>query len=82
MKKITYLILLILIGIEGLFAQSQTDSLLFLLKKVKGTEKVDVLNDLAVKTRNLSLNQAFEYAEQALQLSKQINYKNQYLTAD
>lgn len=75
MKKITYLILLILIGIEGLFAQSQTDSLLFLLKKVKGTEKVDVLNDLAVKTRNLSLNQAFEYAEQALQLSKQINYK-------
>lgn len=75
MRRTLYLMFIYLvIAVNLISAQSQTDSLLLSLKKAKGKEKVDILNSLAVNTRQKSLNQALDYANQALKLSKEINY--------
>ena len=56
-------------------ASTFTDSLEVQLSLVKGTDKVDVLNELFKAYRNNDPTKAYLYAEEALQLSKQLEYK-------
>jgi signal transduction histidine kinase/Tfp pilus assembly protein PilF len=55
---------------------SELDSLENILLNVTGKEKVDLLNQLASENYYLSSEKLKEYAKQALELSKKINYKN------
>ncbi|MCD4744676.1 MAG: hypothetical protein K8R58_00075, partial [Bacteroidales bacterium] len=71
MKKI----IILLIFITGtLFAQTKIDSLKSLLSNVSGTEKIEVLNELAVSYYKISSNKMIEYAEKSLELSQKSDY--------
>jgi signal transduction histidine kinase/Tfp pilus assembly protein PilF len=62
-------------NLNFVFAQDSTDSLRVLLKSSKGEEKVTLLNQLSIQSRNISLIESLDYANNALALSREINYK-------
>jgi len=55
--------------------QNKTDSLLLLFQSAKDNRKVDLLNELSISSRNISLNKSLDYANQAIDLALKMNYK-------
>ena len=58
-----------------LYPQQPTDSLALKLKNLSNVEKVNLLNQFADATNRESILQPNSYAEQALQIAKEINYR-------
>jgi signal transduction histidine kinase len=58
-----------------LSAQSKLDSLKIALKNSNGEERVNTLNNLSIVSRYSSLIDALDYANQAIQIAEQIDYK-------
>ncbi len=77
MKKLA-LVLTILTSSLALHSQNQTDSLRTLLEEKfsTGTTHINVLNDLAHLLRKSDPTNSLAYAQEALKLSKAMNYKN------
>jgi len=61
--------------INSLLAIQNIDSLENKLINSKGTEKVDILNELSDMLRDTSIDKSFEYSRQALKLSQNHSYK-------
>jgi len=61
--------------IPSLFYPQKTDSLQLRLKVVKGNEKVDVLNNLALYLAPRYFDSSLKYAGQALQLAEKLKYQ-------
>jgi AraC-like DNA-binding protein len=61
--------------INSLLVAQNIDSLENILINSKGIEKVDILNKLSAGHNNSSIHISFDYAGQALKLSKSISYK-------
>jgi signal transduction histidine kinase/Tfp pilus assembly protein PilF len=76
MKKYNYFLIPFLILSINLFSQINTDSLEKRLSQFIGTnkEKVDILNKLAERHYGTSPEKSIEYGQQALALSKQLNF--------
>lgn len=73
--KVTRLLILFLSASVTAFAQqNKIDSLKAILPSLKDTTKVKALNDLAYRTMFSSPEEAEGYANEALQLSEQIDY--------
>lgn len=74
MKKNLFILIILLIA-ELLSAQSKIDSLETLLPKYSGKEKVDLLYDLAWAYKYEKPQKGLEYAEQGLNIVKDLEYK-------
>lgn len=75
MKFPVRIILLFLLILFNLSAQSAIDSLQNLLPQLTGEEKVDALNELSALYGRGNVEQKLETAEEALQLAESIDYK-------
>ncbi|WP_438423756.1 tetratricopeptide repeat-containing sensor histidine kinase [Aquimarina macrocephali] len=76
-KKILLFTVFIYINVFSTLAQSQVkiDSLLQLLKtEITDKEKVDIYNSIAFQYSSTDSTKTFSYANQAINLSKQLNY--------
>ena len=58
---------------QNLFSQTAIDSLESMLQTAKGQEKIIILNDLSSSWIESSPEKSINYAQQALQLSEEIN---------
>ncbi|MCK4653174.1 MAG: tetratricopeptide repeat-containing sensor histidine kinase [Candidatus Cloacimonetes bacterium] len=74
MKKLFFILFLVLIFDIYLFSQTQIDSLEAQLSDVKKYKKVEVLNELAQAYLNESPQKAIEYSNKALDLSQELDY--------
>ena len=61
--------------------QPQVDSLHILLDQKQGTERIDILNDLAFHYYTISPDSGVSYAQQALSLAKELEYQKGVATA-
>jgi hypothetical protein len=61
--------------IPSILYHQKIDSLLLRLKVTKGTEKVDVLNGLSLYLAPRYFDSSLNYAGEALQMAKKLNYK-------
>jgi tetratricopeptide (TPR) repeat protein len=79
LMKVVVIILLFVLKINCLYASVVTkqvqDSLLKSLITASNTEKVDALNQLSENSLIFSITEAGSYAQQALKLAENINYK-------
>lgn len=73
--KYPFLIALLFLFSNGLTAYQNLDSLNNQLEQAKGTEKVDVLNNLFIYYSQLNPTKALEYSMQALELAEKNNYQ-------
>lgn len=62
-------------NLNFVLAQNQIDSLQLALKYTKGEERVNTLNRLSIRYRNFSLSQALDYANEAIETSRQMGYR-------
>jgi hypothetical protein len=60
--------------IPAITRQQTVDSLFVLLTNAKGTDRVDILNQLSLNLAPRSFDSSFQYASEALRLSEEMNY--------
>lgn len=75
MKKLFFIVILLLIN-DSIFSQSTIiDSLETKINSVTGKEKVELLNEISKVYLNLSPDKTVEYGAQALKLAEELDYK-------
>jgi len=72
--KTVFLTTFLLLTIGVTKSQNKTDSLLLLIESANDIRKADLLNELSISSRNISLNKSFEYANKAITLSRELKY--------
>lgn len=81
MKSMKLTIILILLMSASAISSDTVDSLVALLPVKSGEDKIVLLNELSKAHWGISVDKAFEYANQALELSLQIDFKEGEATA-
>ncbi|MBC8386016.1 MAG: tetratricopeptide repeat protein [Candidatus Cloacimonetes bacterium] len=80
MDKIFIVILLIFL-LSNLFSQTEIDSLEAKLNFVSGSDRIPLLNKLAIKCAPSSPTRTIQYGEEALKLSREIGDKEQEISS-
>ncbi len=75
MKHSGLILIFVVFVLTGLKANQLTDSLELLLQTTHDTNKVILLSDLCWEYRFVSAEKALDYGNQALELSKELNYQ-------
>lgn len=73
-KHIAFLIIIFCFVFGSLYAKAQSDSLLDSLENINDHERVDLLNELSEKYRNLDLFKSLSYGKMALGLADELDY--------